>query len=348
VAVTRELLWGLPAVSREIRTWRAMAQAIPDGPLREDALDSIARKRDHAEGAALFWVLPRRRDRELLRLLVAYQTIWDFLDNASERATAAANACQLHLALMEALDPGAPISDYYSHHPWRRDGGYLRALVETCRQGCLALPSYALVRPYVLAGVALSVLQSFNHDPDPERRDGALRAWAEAQPCREPALAWFELAAAASAFTPHVLLALAAEPSCLESEAAAVMAVYFPWFSLAITMLDSYADRPEDTANGNHSYISHYGDPDTAVARLGEILERTARAARALPGGHRHATVVACMVAMHLSRDTAFLPGTRAGTRALVNSAGSLTRMLLPLARLWRSAYLRRSATDGR
>ena len=46
---------------------------------------SIDRKRGHADGAALFWILPRRRDPNLLRLLVTYQIIWDFLDCVNER-----------------------------------------------------------------------------------------------------------------------------------------------------------------------------------------------------------------------------------------------------------------------
>jgi tetraprenyl-beta-curcumene synthase len=176
-AAARELFWGLPAVSRELRHWHTRAEAIPDRTLREDALASITQKRDHAEGAALFCVLPRRRNRRLLGLLVAYQTIWDFLDNLSERATGEANARQLHLALVEALDPGAPISDYYRHHPWKDDGGYLRELVEACRAGCAALPGYPLVRRQVLEGTALCAVQSINHDPNPERRDAALKTW---------------------------------------------------------------------------------------------------------------------------------------------------------------------------
>ena len=347
-AATRELLWGLPAVSREIRAWRAHAEAIPDRPLREDALHSIAHKRDHAEGAALFWVLPRSRDRRLLRVLVAYQTIWDFLDNVSERDTGEANARQLHLALSEALDPGAPISDYYRHHPWKDDGGYLRALVETCRAGCAALPSYPRVRSHVLAGVALCAVQGVNHDPDPERRDAALRAWAERESPGERAITWFEFTAAASAFTPHVLLALAAESTCEEGDIAEALAAYFPWVSLAIAMLDSYADQLDDAVSGQHSYISHYGDAGVAVQRLCEIVDWTAREAHGLRDGHRHATIVACMVAMYLSRDGAYAPELRAATRTLAGAGGSLTRLLLPLIRMWRSVYLRRAVTDGR
>jgi cytochrome P450 len=281
-------------------------------------------------------------------LLVAYQTIWDFLDNVSERNTGAANARQLHLALSEALDPGAPISDYYRHHPWKDDGGYLRALVETCRAGCVALPSYSRVRPHVLQGVALCAIQSINHDPDPQRRDAALQAWAQRESPGKPAMKWFELTAAASAFTPHVLLALAAEPSCEKRDIAKALAAYFPWVSLAITMLDSYVDLPGDLASGNHSYISHYGDTDVAVQRLCAIVERSASEARGLRNGHRHATLVSCMVAMHLSRDGAYAPDMRAGTRALAGAGGSLTRLLLPLTRIWRAAYLQRATADAR
>ena len=361
----RELLWGLPAVSREIHAWQARAEAIPDLQLREDALDSLMRKRDHAEGAALFWILPRSRDPRLLRLLVAYQTIWDFLDNVSERDAGRTNSRQLHLALTEALDPGAPISDYYRHHPWKDDGGYLRALVETCRRGCVALPSFERVRSPVLEGVALCSVQSFNHDPDPKRRDAELYAWAERESSRERsiasgersiasgeraiasgeraiasgerAIAWFELTAAASAFTPHALLALAAEPSCTEGDIAEVLAAYFPWVSLTITMLDSYADQLDDAASGDHSYISHYGGSDGAVERLREIIDRTTREVGGLRNGHRHTVIVACMVAMHLSKEGAYAPGMRQNTRALARAGGCLSRVLLPLVRFWRA-----------
>lgn len=345
----RELGWGLPATSREIAGWRARAQEIPDEALRKDALGSIACKRDHAEGSAFFWTLPSHRNLDLLRLLVAYQTIWDFLDDVSERDTDAENARQLHLALVEALDPGAPVSDYYRYCRWKDDGGYLRALVETCQVGCSKLPSYPLVRPYVLAGVEMCSIQSLNHDPDPQQRDLKLRAWAQRNaPDDETDVAWHELAAAASGFTPHPLLALAAESSCEESEIVATAAAYFPWLSLAITMLDSYADQLEDALSGRHSYVSHYEGRDTAVRRLCEIVSRSAREIQSLRANSRHTIVLACMVAMYLSRDSANAPNLRRDTRAIAASGGALTRLLLPIVRAWRRTYLDRIAHSSR
>ena len=151
--------------------WRRRAASIPDVPIREDALDAIDRKRDNVEGAALFSILPNHRDERLLKLLVAYQIMWDFLDSVSERGAyvGQANGRQLHRALIEALDPGAPISDYYRYHPWKDDGGYLRTLVETCRRLCAGLPGYRQVRPLMLRGVRDCAIQSLNHEREPSK-----------------------------------------------------------------------------------------------------------------------------------------------------------------------------------
>jgi tetraprenyl-beta-curcumene synthase len=352
-AAGRELLWGLPAVSREVDAWRARARAIPDPSLREDALAAILSKRAHADGAALFCTLPRRRHRRLLALLVAYQTAWDFLDNASERGACMGerNGRQLHRALVEGLDPGGLLSDYYRHHLCGGDGGYLHMLARACQEVCAALPSYEHVRSRVLAEARRCSIQSINHNPDPAGRDVALRRWAEqarADSARDSAqreMSWFELTAAASAsLVPHVLLALAAEPACQPGDVVAAHAAYLPWASLATAMLDSYADRHEDDAAGEHSYIGHYGDGEEAVRRVAEIVARASREARDLRAGHRHAVIVASMVAMYLSKDGARSPAANEGTADLVRSGGSLARLLLPVLRAWRLAYGQRAA----
>jgi tetraprenyl-beta-curcumene synthase len=345
--MTRELVWGLRAVSCELDTWRRRARAIPDASIREDALDSIARKRGHADGAALFWILPRRRHPSLLALLVAYQTMWDFLDNVSERGAHAGreNGEMLHRALVAAIDAQAPLGEHYRHHPQDGDEGYLDALVRACREGCAKLPGFARVRPPALSETAGCAVQSINHEPDPAVRDAELRAWA-ARRCEPPEageLRWFEMAAAASAsLVPHVLLALAAEERCDPLDIAQARAAYMPWASLATAMLDSYADRIEDAASGDHSYLAHYGEDD--AGRLAEILARAAGEVRRLRGGSRHAIILAGVVALYLSKDAARTPAERPRTGELVRSGGSLAELLLPVLRAWRTARALRSA----
>ncbi len=346
-AASRELFWGLRAASTEIETWIDRAQAIPDPAIREDALSAIASKRGHADGAALFSILPRRRDPNLLRVLVAYQTIWDFLDTVNERGAEAGtvNGRQLHLALVEALDPGLPISDYYRYHPWSEDGGYLRALVDACRRGCARLPSYGQVKPLVVREAHRAQVLALNHDTDPAARDAALQDWARREFDGERRASWFELSSAASAsLTVHAALALAAQPPCPEVELRRICSAYFPWISAAATMLDSYVDQVEDERNGDHRYVGHYASPAAAGERLADLVARSASEARRLRDGHRHAVIAACMTAMYLSKDSARTPEMRADTADLVRAGGSLTRMLLPILRTWRIAFAQQGA----
>ncbi len=270
--------------------------------------------------------------------------MWDFLDSASERGAYAgrANGRQLHNALVEALNPQAPISDYYRYHPWKDDGGFLLALVETCRSMCAELPSYRQVCDSMLDGVKRCEIQSLNHDPDPSTRDAALRQWAEREFPNAYGLEWFELTAAASAFMPHVLLALAAEPSCESYELTAVQSAYFPWIALAIAMLDSYVDQAVDDVSDSHSYISHYASERLALERLAVIIKQAISRTASLPNGRRHTIIAASMVAMYLSKRSANTSTLRIQTRTLVRAGGLLPMLLLPAAGIWRMTLVRR------
>ena len=349
-AAARELAWGLAAVAREIAAWRRCAQAIPDMSLREDAVSSLARKRANADGAALFWTLPRQRNRHLLRLLVAYQTMWDYLDDASERGASVgeANGFQLHAALAAAFEPDMPMPDHYRLHPWQDDGGYLDTLVWVCREQCAHLPSFETICTGIREATCKCEVQALNHNPQPKDRELALRDWAERE-CKGRDAPWFELTAAASAsVTPHVLLALAAEASPDEHELTRVADAYY-WVSLSIAMLDSYADLADDQRSGDHSYIGHYPGPDLAAPRLVQIIDQTARSVAALDNGHRHAVIAGCMVAMYLSKKGAgqgreSTGEGASGTSHLVRAGGTLTTLLLPILRLWRAAYALRTA----
>ena len=345
-AAVIELASGLPTGAREVGAWRARARQIPNSAIRADALSSLACKRANADGAAFFWTIPRTRSLPLLRMLVAYQILWDFLDSVNERGATVgqANGRQLHLALIEAFNPGGPVSDYYRYHPWNEDGGYLYALVEACREACGQLPAFGLVKASLIKEATRAQVLAVNHELDPILRDHALRQCAAEERHEHLEVHWFELTGAATAsLTIHALLALGAEPSCTESDVELTLAAYYPWISATATMLDSYVDRSEDLAKGEHCYIAHYPTSQFAIRRLRQLIQRSLSGARALPDGERHALVVACMVAMYLSKNSACTEEMRATTASLVSAGGSLTKTLLPILRGWRIAYALRA-----
>lgn len=344
-AASRELLWGLRAVSHEVELWKTRARSIPDSAIRGDALASLTHKRPNADGAALFWTLPDRRNASLLGSLVVYETMADFLDSINERAAAAgiANGRELHLALVEAIDPESPISDHYRLNPWQDDAGYLHALIEAARGVCAALPSYTHVRALLIRAATRAQVQGVNHEPDPIRREEALKEWAKRLPSEEQELDWFELASAASAWLAvHVLLALASNTECREDQGSDAYAAYFPWVALTAATLDSYVDVAEDAAEGRHNCVNDYLTSEAAARRICEVTQRATRATKTLHDGPRHAVILASMIAMYLSRDSARIHELRTSSKSIAHAGGPLTRLLVPVLRAWRTATAQR------
>ncbi len=340
--MARELLWAEPIVRHELRRWRARAAEISDEGLRRDAISAIDHKRQNVHGAALFCTLASRRSKVLLRLIVAYQVMWDFLDSANESAAEVneINGLQFHAAMVDALDPARPMRDYYLYDAREGDAGYLRALVDECRQQCQGLRSFRRVQPFLVAEATRASVQALNHDPCPASRVAKLQAWAEREFPDELEAEWFELSAAAAAsLLIYALLALASNHNVADEEIAGVCCTYGPWVSVLSTMLDSYVDAANDVATGHQSYIAYYPSRDVAMARITEIMRRCLNEASALRGGEKHIVVIASMIAMYLSKDSARTNENRLTTRALLTRSGSLPQVLLPVLRLWLICY---------
>lgn len=343
---SRELTWGLRSVGTEVERWRQRAQYIQHDRIRYEALAALCRKRPHLDGAALFSALPVRRNIALLRALVSYEIILEFLDNLNERFAdfGLDNARQLHLALVQAVDIDSSICDYYSHMQPCDDGGFLHELVKACRTSCQALADYAAVRPLLVREAQRATVLALNHEPNATRRDTILREWATEQYGERADYSLFELTGAAtSSLTVHMLLSQAAISRDRHSTEQAYLA-YFPAVALLSTMLDSYVDDAADFNAEHHRYIGHYKTDRQAVRRLRQLIYNSFASVRDLPQGHRHKVIVAAMIAMYLSADNARLGPRRSDTAQLARAGGLLTRLLIPILRLWRIMYRLRSA----
>jgi tetraprenyl-beta-curcumene synthase len=348
VVMARFWLVVFPRVRSELRAWRHQASAIPDPALRVQALATLDGERLSAAGAALFAATtPRLRGRAgrgLVRALVAYQVICDYLDTLAEQPSAdpIRNGARLHRALADALADG-PLADHYRDHVAHDDGGYLVALVAACRESCATLPAYAPVRAAALREAARNEVQGINHAPAGVR-EPALRTWAVAARADDAAAAgdasWFELAAASSSsLAVLALIAAAADPATTATTAERVRRAYFPWIGALSTLLDSVADRERDLATGELNFVSRYPTQAVAVARLREVTARALAGARSLPRGERHVVLVVGMIAMHVSEPGAWLPWAQPATRAVLRAADTvLMPLLLMLLRGWRGA----------
>ena len=304
-----------PVARAELAHWRRRAAAIPDETLRRYALETLADERLNAEGAAVFAVLAPRRQRALVvRLLVRYQLMYDYLDTLTEQpVTSPLRASRhLHRALTAALGERPPPSSYYAHYPHADDGGYLPELVGACSAAFEALPAAGPVAPAVLRAARRSAEgQSRNHAAM-LTSEPALAPWAICVTPVGSGLRWWETAAAAgSSLAIHALLASAADPALSATEAERVERAYWPWITGLNTLLESMVDAPQDAATANHSYVEHYATPYLMADRLDVIAGRAADAARGLPHARQHAAILAGMAAFYLAAPEAQLPAAR-------------------------------------
>src|ERR1700730_3038249 len=126
----------VPRARREIRAWERRARCIPNPLLRELALEKLTNERLNPEAAACFAVLapPRSRSR-CVRLMVAYQLVYDYLDAVNEQPVyrPLADGLHLHRALTDAVAGPGPIAAYYRHHLQLEDGWYIPVFVHACR-----------------------------------------------------------------------------------------------------------------------------------------------------------------------------------------------------------------------
>jgi tetraprenyl-beta-curcumene synthase len=309
------------------------------------ALELLDTKKVGIEGAVAFASFAPTHRRLVARAITTFQVALDYLDTLTERPNPnpVANGFCLNSALRVAVTPEALHTDYYLHNARRDDAGYLTSLVDTCSDAIARLPSFDhIARPAQRVLSRIVAYQSLNHG-DGKGSRAAFANWARSLATGEANLVWWEAAAAAgSQLTLLALLAAAADPQLTPQRVSALEGAYFPWVAALSTLLDSVIDGPDDDAQGQPNPISHYGSPEAAAQRLGEIATEAARRVRALPDAQHHALLLHAMAAFfHVQAPS---PSARLATQAVLDATGATRSPALLVFKLRRA--LTRSAHD--
>jgi tetraprenyl-beta-curcumene synthase len=333
----------LPRVRTGLRGWESAASGIPDPVLRGHALSALREKGTNVEATAVFAILaPRRTRPAAVAAMTALQVAVDYLDALGEQPgpDPLANGLQLHRALVDGLDPGGPLEDWYRHNPQSDDGGYLAQLVGACREALGALPAAEAVLPLAReAARRCGEGQSHTHAAElgPASASASLEAWASSLDA-PPGYAWWELAAgASSSVAVHALIAAAASPGTAGAEAEAIDAAYCPPIGALTVLLDDLVDRDADRDAGAHNYIAYYESGGEAADRLGFIAARAKGAIDSLPRQRqRHAAILAGVAGFYLSAPGAGSAFARPAARALLDALGPAVRPIVAATRFQR------------
>ncbi len=315
----------LPKVQRLLAEWKAEAKRCPDPVLRQMALASLEHKAFHCQGGAVFASLSAPYQKNLLRIIIAYQTQCDYLDNLCDRAGSTDGQAfrHLHNSLLSALTPGTACEDYYLCYPYKEDGGYIRKLVAECQTQIETLPNYWKVqqRLWKLANW-YSELQVRKH-LDPQIREKELMSWASQQAARYPGVRWQEFAAATgSTLGIFALLGLACREELDDASMHRSWQAYFPWISGLHILLDYLIDREEDRQGGDLNFTFYYRDQSDMVERLKFFICQAHDSAASMSNPAFHTTVVEGLLGLYLSDAKVEAQGYEQLAQILLNCSG--------------------------
>ncbi|MEM8960198.1 MAG: tetraprenyl-beta-curcumene synthase family protein [Acidobacteriota bacterium] len=320
----------LPLVDRALVGWHERARAIPEPGLRRQAVVTLDRKRVHCDAGGAYAAMALDRRETLVPLIVAFQTISDYLDDLCDvgSTSGAADFRALHRAMHDAVSPGTPLADYYTAQP-RDDGGYLVALVEACRRHVTELPGFAAAQPAIVELVGhYTELQVHKHI-EADQRVTALEGWLEELLPDYPEMTWWELAAAsASTIGVYALFEAATDPTLKTDTAEGLKNAYFPAITGLHILLDYLIDQADDEAAGELNFISCYTNTTRAIERLGAFVDLARRHAHDLPHAYAHELRVAGLLGVYLSDAAIDTPALKAIARRLLARGGWWARLV--------------------
>lgn len=340
-----------PYVHEYLQVWREKAARIPSPELRKQALTSIAAKTFHCEGGAIYALLAGEQCGEMIRFIVAYQTISDYLDNLCDRSTSLNpdDFRLLHRAMRHALTPDAPLDDYYRFRISQDDGGYLASLVGTCQEVLAGLPAYPTIAPalHELAEYYCD-LQVFKH-VEKEKRVFLMKAWFDEKRALLPPMEWYEFAACCGSTVG--IFCIVVHASCQDCTALSVKTLkdaYFPWVQGLHILLDYLIDQDEDSLGGDLNFCSYYKDYDEMIVRLSHFYRQANASISHLPYADFHRMINQGMLGMYFADSKVYRQkDVRRAARKMILLGGGMGFYFYCICWLYRRIAANHHATDA-
>lgn len=299
--VYREII---PQAHQYLEEWKERAKQIPDEELRNQALMSIDTKSFHCEGGAIYGLIAQDKQAEIIRFIVAYQTISDYLDNLCDRSTSIdpEDFRALHEAMLHALNPEMKPINYYRYRVEQEDGGYLHSLVTTCQEVLQTLPSYFHIKENINQLCCYYTdLQVYKHVKK-EEREHLLIKWYEQHKHDLPSMSWYEFSACAGSTLGIFCLAAYSTKENLSVETVnQLYRGYFPWVQGIHILLDYFIDQEEDRLGGDLNFCFYYESEEKMIERFQLFVKEANESIRDLPDSGFHRLINKGLLAIYIA-----------------------------------------------
>ncbi|MCT7960947.1 tetraprenyl-beta-curcumene synthase family protein [Laspinema sp. D1] len=294
----------IPAVHIHWNHWKTLAQKIPNLELRKQALMSLETKRFHCEGGAIYGVLAKNKCHLIIKFIVGYQTLCDYLDNLCDRSTSLdpQDFRALHESIFDALHPGAETRNYYRFRKEQEDGGYLNQLVKNCQDVLKEIPAYPKIASTLQELASYYCDLQVHKHVRVEERVPRLKKWFHLHENELPQMQWFEFSACAgSTLGIFSLVSYACNEGYSDGLTQRVKAGYFPWVQGLHILLDYLIDREEDRLGGDLNFCFYYKNIEKMRERLAHFLSKANKSVAQLPEPKFHLMINQALLGIYLA-----------------------------------------------
>ncbi len=329
-----------PVVHRELNYWRQKADCIPNPELRKQAAESIKDKTFHCEGGSIMALLALEHKDEVIRFIVAYQTISDYLDNLCDRSTSLdpSDFTLLHQSMLDSLTVEAVPQNYYALRDDQDDGGYLVELVRTCQFALRKMQQYKNVREQLLELCQYYCDLQIHKHVQVEERVPRLQKWYSQYKDTLPPMGWYEFSACSgSTLGIFCLVSYAFRDDFQAAYADKIKQGYFPYIQGLHILLDYFIDQEEDSLEGDLNFCSYYEDEQQLKDRLLHFLVKADEFTNGLPHANFHRLINKGLIGVYLSDEKAWKQQkVHKFSKEFIGEAGWITRFFYLNGRLYR------------
>ncbi len=294
-----------PVVHRELAGWQGKAARIPNEELRTQALSSIAHKTFHCEGGSILALAAGAKKDDVIRFIVAYQTISDYLDNLCDRSTSLDpdDFALLHQSMQDAINPTALTRNYYELREEQEDGGYLIELVRTCQSVLADMVNYEHIEAYLKKLCTFYCDLQIHKHVKWEERVHRLENWFTENKHQLPKdLTWYEFSACAgSTLGIFCLVSYAFRQDFTEHLATDIYKSYFPYVQGLHIMLDYFIDQEEDRQGDDLNFCFYYETENQMVERLCFFVDQANKDVEKIPDSKFHRMINQGLLGIYLA-----------------------------------------------
>lgn len=327
------LYYGVPKVLKELNNIEKEIENIDNTVLRNTAIDSLYSVREDCLCYSYFETFPYVNKGSCAIFISSILALTAYLRELCSRKDiyGTESAVFLYNSFLDSLILIRQPGSYYTKCPYKNDSGYLKFLVERCRDALREMPYLDVVR----GSLEESAYKYFSFYTNTFTSNlniiDSIMSWADSKNDKSGLLTCMEYAAACSNLSLIMALYTAGfDPNIDFENVKDLNYLYFPSVNCLFSLLDSYINLQLENANNSIkiNFCSRYANQKICENRIIFLYKMIFESLKIIPNSKYHKTFIKLFISRFLTDYKAYMGINNITTRNILFSIKRRERSL--------------------